>query len=399
MTAAATATEIRMPRLSDSMTEGTITSWLVQDGDAVAADQEIVEIETDKATMPYATESAGVIRRLVGEGATVAVGEPIATLGPGTRATRSAASPAARHLAREAGIDLATVAGSGPGGRIVRADVEAVLAGAAEVSGGAGAGVAEVAAPAEALRATEVAAPAEAAMVAGVAPPVDAESRELTRAQRLIADRMTQAKTTVPEFTVETEVAMDQAIELREQLKRLGGASPVPSLNDLVVKAAALALRGHPHANASYVDGHVRLHRQINVGIAVAAPDMLLVPTIFAADTKTLGAIAKEARELAERGRQRRLTPRELAGGTFTVSNLGVFGVTALTPIIFVPQAAILGVGAVREVVRLRDGHPVAEPTLTLTLSCDHRVLYGADAALFLGDVRTLLEAPLHLML
>jgi pyruvate dehydrogenase E2 component (dihydrolipoamide acetyltransferase) len=385
MSAAATVTEIRMPRLSDSMTEGTIISWLVKDGEAVAADQEIVEIETDKATMAYAPEAAGVIRPLVAAGASVAVGEPIATLQPadgGTRPARPAASPVARRLALEAGLDLATMSGSGPRGRIVRADVEAALAHAP----------AQAAEPAPAAASPQAATPIRAI---AAAPTI----RELTRAERLIAERMTQAKTTVPEFTIETEVAMDQAIALRKQLKGLGEASPVPSLNDLVVKAAALALRRHPRANASYVDGSFHLHQQINVGIAVAAPDLLLVPTIFDADTKALLAIAGEAQELAERARHQRLTPRELEGGTFTVSNLGMFGVTAVAPILFVPQAAILGVGAVREIVRLRRGKPVAEPTMTLTLTCDHRVLYGADAARFLADMRSLLEAPLGLLL
>ena len=223
--------------------------------------------------------------------------------------------------------------------------------------------------------------------------------QELTRAQRLIAERMTQAKSTVPDFTIETEVAMDQAVALRMQLKSLREASAVPSLNDLVIKAAALALRHHPRANASYVDGRFHLHQQINVGIAVAAPEVLLVPTIFGADTKSLHSIAVEAQDLAERARHQRLTPRELEGGTFTVSNLGMFGVTAVAPILFVPQAAILGVGAIREIVRLREGKPVAEATMTLSLTCDHRVLYGADAARFLADVRALLEAPLGLLL
>jgi pyruvate dehydrogenase E2 component (dihydrolipoamide acetyltransferase) len=298
MSAAATVTEIRMPRLSDSMTEGTIISWLVKDGEAVAADQEIVEIETDKATMAYAPEAAGVIRPLVAAGASVAVGDPIATLEPadgGTRPARPAASPVARRLALEAGLDLATMSGSGPRGRIVRADVEAALAHA----------------PARAAEPAPTAAPPQAAAgMRGIA--AAPKIRELTRAELLIAERMTQAKTTVPEFTIETEVAMDQAIALRKQLKGLGEASPVPSLNDLVVKAAALALRRHPRANASYVDGSFHLHQQINVGIAVAAPDLLLVPTIFDADTKALHAIAGEAQELAERARHQRLTPREL---------------------------------------------------------------------------------------
>lgn len=385
MTAGATATEIRMPRLSDSMTEGTIITWLVQDGDAVAADQEIVEIETDKATMAYATEVTGVIQPLVAEGSTVAVGQPIAIIEPadrGRRPVRQVASPVARRLAGEAGIDLATVTGSGPGGRIVRADVEAVIA------------------PAEAAAPPDAAGPAGVGASTHAGPSsTDSEIQDRSRAQRVIAERVSQVKTTVPEFTIETEVAMDEALALREQLKALDDAGPVPSLNDLVVKAAALALRGHPRANASYVDGRFHLHQQINVGIAVVAPEVLLVPTIFAADTKTLGVIAREARDLAQRAREQRLTPRELEGGTFTVSNLGTFGVTAEVPIIVVPQAAVLGVGAVREIVRLRRGQPVAELTMTLTLSCDHRVLYGADAARFLAEVRSLLEAPLRLIL
>ena len=395
MSATAAATEIRMPRLSDSMTEGTIISWLVKDGEEVAADQEIVEIETDKATMAYATEAAGVIRPLVAVGASVAVGAPIASLrpadSPGTLAPdaggaagppRPVASPVARRLALEAGIDLLTVTGSGPGGRIVRADVEAALASAP-------------------TQTPEPPAAAPAALGVAATPKIQAVPRiqELTRAQRLIAERMTQAKVTVPDFTIETEVAMDQAVALRMQLKNLREASAVPSLNDLVIKAAALALRHHPRANASYVDGRFHVHQQINVGIAVAAPEVLLMPTIFGADTKSLHSIAVEARDLAERARHQRLTPRELEGGTFTVSNLGMFGVTAVAPILFVPQAAILGVGAIREIVRLREGKPVAEATMTLSLTCDHRVLYGADAARFLADVRALLEAPLGLLL
>jgi pyruvate dehydrogenase E2 component (dihydrolipoamide acetyltransferase) len=398
------ATEIRMPRLSDSMTEGTIISWLVKDGETVAADDEIVEIETDKATMAYATQVAGILRPLVAAGASVPVGELIAMLessDDGTPATgpvvapadarsrpeRSIASPVARRLANEGGIDLATVTGSGPGGRIVRADIEAALAAAS----------AQVPEP---TPDDELAPAAVTSRRATPAPgiPASAQIHELTHAQRLTAERM-QATTTVPEFTIETEVAMERAIALRRQLTDLGQARPVPTLNDLVVKAAALTLRRHPRANASYVDGDFHLHQQINVGIAVAAPDMLLVPTIFDADTKALHAIAGEAWNLADRARHQSLTPPELEGGTFTVSNLGMFGVTAVAPILFLPQTAILGVGAVRELVRLHEGTPVAAPTMTLTLTCDHRVLYGADAARFLADLRSLLEAPLGLLL
>jgi pyruvate dehydrogenase E2 component (dihydrolipoamide acetyltransferase) len=386
-----------MPRLSDSMTEGTVVRWLVADGATVGAGEEIVEVETDKATMAYASDAAGVIRILVAEGTSVPVGEPIASVGEarsiaGTgSAGRVVASPVARRIARENGIELGSITGTGPGGRITRSDVEAAVAGGAAAGDRSGDG--------------------DGAMGGDESPgaePVDPEPGEPrptgtdtvlepTRAQRLIAERMTLTKATVPEFTLQTEVEMERAIAVREQLKALGAATP--SLNDLVVKAAALALRRHPRANASYLDGRFHLHERVNVGIAVAAPGLLLVPNIFDADVKTLGTIAIEARDLAGRAREGRLSPRELEGGTFTVSNLGMFGITAVAPILFADQAAILGVGATRELLRLRQGGMVAERVLTLTLTCDHRILYGADAAAFLAELRGLLEEPLALML
>jgi pyruvate dehydrogenase E2 component (dihydrolipoamide acetyltransferase) len=222
---------------------------------------------------------------------------------------------------------------------------------------------------------------------------------EPSRLQQLVARRMAEAKATIPHFQVQSEVAMDAAIALRAELKASVEGNAAPSLNDLIVKACALALRQHPAANGSYVDGGFELHGRVNIGVAVAAEDALVVPVVKDADTKSLGAIARETRRLAERVRTGEISPPELSGGTFTVSNLGMFGMTAITPVINPPQAAILGVGALRETLARADGEIVDRTVMTLTLSCDHRILYGADAAWLLADVRTLLETPLGLAL
>jgi pyruvate dehydrogenase E2 component (dihydrolipoamide acetyltransferase) len=208
---------------------------------------------------------------------------------------------------------------------------------------------------------------------------------------------MTEAKATVPEFQVQTEVDMNAALEFRARLKE--AAADAPSVNDLIVKASALALRAYPLANGSYRDGRFLLHRRVNVGIAVASPDALVVPTITDADIRSLGAIAAETRRLAARVRDGSITPPELSGATFTVSNLGMYGMTAISPVINPPQAAILGVGATRDVlVRGAAGEIVDGRRMTLTLTCDHRILYGADAARFLAAIRELLERPLRLV-
>ena len=208
---------------------------------------------------------------------------------------------------------------------------------------------------------------------------------------------MAEAKATIPEFQVQTEVEMSAAVDFRAQLKALAGVhgEPVPSLNDLIVKASALCLRRHPRANGSYADGAFALHDRVNVGVAVAAQDALVVPVIHDADVKTLGQIAATGRRLAESVRAGTITPPELSGATFTVSNLGMYGMTAITPVINPPQAAILGVGAIRDVLA-RDavGEIVDRKLLTLTLTCDHRILYGADAAQFLAAIKQLLESP-----
>ncbi len=209
---------------------------------------------------------------------------------------------------------------------------------------------------------------------------------------------MAEAKATIPEFQVQTDVAMDAAIALRGELRAIleDGA---PSLNDLIVKACAIALRWHPRVNASFVDGGFEEHERVNVGVAVAGEQTLVVPVVHDADGKSLGQIARETRRLAERVRTGAVTPPELAGATFTVSNLGMYGMTAIAPVIVAPQAAIVGVGAIREQLARAGGETVERRLMTLTLSCDHRILYGADASLFLGDVKNLLEAPLRLAL
>ncbi len=209
---------------------------------------------------------------------------------------------------------------------------------------------------------------------------------------------MSSSKATVPEFTVSAEIDMERAVELRDRLRAIGADGLVPSYNDIVVKACALALREHPRANGSWRDGRFELYSRVNVGVAVAGAGVLVVPTVFDADQRPLAEIAAETRRLAERVRDGRISPPELAGATFTVSNLGMFGVRSFSAVINPPQAAILAVGAVAPRPMVRDGGLVAGRAMDVTLACDHRILYGADAARFLGRIRELLEEPLALL-
>ena len=220
--------------------------------------------------------------------------------------------------------------------------------------------------------------------------------QELTRTQQVVARRMAESKATIPDFTLNTEVDMEGAVALRKQLKELD-RPVVPTYNDMIIKACAIALREHPRANGSYRDGRFELYSRVNVGVAVAAQDALVVPTVFDADAKSLTVIATETQALAARVREGVITPPELSGGTFTVSNLGMFGVTSFTAVINPPQAAILSVGSLDERAVVRDGALVARYTMHVTLACDHRILYGADAARFLARVRDLLRQPLAL--
>jgi pyruvate dehydrogenase E2 component (dihydrolipoamide acetyltransferase) len=402
-------TDITMPKLSDSMEEGTILTWLKQDGDGIAVGEDLVEIETDKATITYAAEASGVLSIIAHEGATLAVGAAIARLGertpvgdkpvpvpeaapvanpapvasnghaaiaaPGDGAVK--ATPLARRVARAHGVALDDVVGTGPLGRVTRGDVLAK---------------AGLSSPPVTVSAGRPIEPPAAESAKGVT-----ESFSLTRVQATIARRTAETKATVPEFQVETDAAMDLTIEFRAQLKETG--EKVPSLNDLIVKAVALALRRHPRANGAYRDGRFELYSRVNVGVAVAADEALVVPTVFDADQKSLGAIAAETRRLTEQVREGKITPAELSGATFTVSNLGMYGMTAITPVINAGQAAILGVGTVRSVLTRVGGEIVERALMTLRLSCDHRILYGADAAQFLSEIRGFLEQPLRLTL
>jgi pyruvate dehydrogenase E2 component (dihydrolipoamide acetyltransferase) len=427
------AVDVVMPRLSDSMEEGTILQWLKSVGDEVKRGDELVEIETDKANMTYEATDEGVLVEIVAaEGDTLPIGEVIARVGEAgeeapssdgaakkqepepeskrarapaataERAERAApveaegdgrvkASPIARRMARDLNVELSRIEGSGPGGRIVKADVEAAAGGA----------------PAAPAREEARPAPVAAAAAPAAAPPPPEGAKgevqvvELNRLQQTVARRMAESKATVPHFYLETEIDMTEAVKVRTELKQLAGDAPAPTFNDMVVKACALALRQFPRANGSYRDGRVELYSRINVGVAVAARDALVVPTVFDADRKSLGEIAAETRALAQKVREGTITPPELSGGTFTVSNLGMFGVTNFSAVINPPQAALLAVGAL-------EPKPVAEPEtrrvavrdrMGVTLACDHRILYGADGAQFLGRIRELLERPLSMAL
>jgi len=408
-----------MPRLSDSMEEGTIIKWLKQPGDEVRVGDPLADIETDKATVTYEADDRGFLQILAGEGDTLQIGATIARLlesaeaakangarggaavppaveapagapasaaespPPGPSApvaaasSRIKASPVARRIAGELGIDLATLVGSGPEGRIVKADV--LAAGSAS----------PLTAPPPAAAVLEPASATAKGEVTIVEP---------TRAQALIARRMASAKATIPEFTVTIEVDADPALEFREQLRN--AASPVPSVNDLIVKACALALRVHPNVNAAYVDGHFERYSRVNIGVAVAADGTLVVPTVFDADLKSLIEIAAQTRQLASQVRDGTVAPADLSGGTFTVSNLGMLAVARFTAVINPPQAAILAVGAATPRATVGpDGAIVVRRVMEMTLSADHRIVYGAEAAQFLQTVRKRLERPAALLL
>jgi pyruvate dehydrogenase E2 component (dihydrolipoamide acetyltransferase) len=328
---------------------------------------------------------------------------------------RVKASPLARRIAGEKGIELGSIEGSGPGGRIVKADLERVLASSsastqtlapqpqetvsAPSPAQAGSSLSEGAGTPSAPRVT-------AAPAAPAAPerPETAKGAvrtvELSKLQRTVARRMAESKATAPHFYLSAEIEMSRAFEARARLKAAAAEGEVvPSLNDLVIKACALALREYPRANGAYRDGRWELYERVNVGVAVAAEAALVVPTIFDADKKGLRRIATEARALAQRVRDKTITPPELSGATFTVSNLGMYGVSNFGAVINSPQAAILAVGEIAERAVVGDAGLAAARLMGVTLACDHRILYGAEAAEFLARVRALLEEPLGLAL
>jgi pyruvate dehydrogenase E2 component (dihydrolipoamide acetyltransferase) len=425
--------DVVMPRLSDSMEEGTILQWLKELGDDVAVGDELVEIETDKANMAYESDVAGKLTEIVAaEGETLPIGSVIARIGdsdgspaPAPEPTeapaeepqapinapsesngggRPHASPIARRIAKEQNLDLAQLEGSGPGGRIVKADVER----AASSAGGAVGGTAPEEASATGRGGGSPAATGPAADAVGpssaAAGPETAKGtvsyEDPSKLQSTVARRMSESKATAPHFYLEAEIDMSRLVAARGQIK--AGAKEgdvVPSFNDMVVKACALALREHSRANGAYRDGRFELYSRVNVGVAVAARDALVVPTIFDADQKNLRQIASDSRALAQRVRDGQITPPELSGATFTVSNLGMFGIDSFAAVINPPQAAILAVGAIAERPVVRDGQITTAHLMRVNLACDHRILCGAPAAEFLARVRSLLEEPLSLAL
>ena len=404
-----------MPKLSDTMEEGTVVEWKKKSGDEVKTGDVLAEVESDKATFDLEAEADGTLQILVEQGVPAKIGAPIAKIGEGEAAPapkakpkepetpptvaeereptpKSAppkqappekpkpeqsqdgqreevkASPLARRMAEEMGVDLASLKGSGPEGRIVKEDVLADR------------------------RRTQPAAERPSGP--------DVEVIEPTRMQATIARRMAEAKSTVPEFQVTVEARVDLATSLRQQLKdSVPGAEKV-TMTDFLVRACALALRKFPEVNSSWADGKFQRKRGINIGLAVAPGQGmgLLVPVVHDADAKDLIQISIESRQVIERARSGRPGEGDLSGATFSISNLGMYGVDEFTAIINPPEAAILAVGAIKDVPVVQDGRIVPGKVMRMTLSVDHRVFYGATAAQFMAEVKRLIENPVTLL-
>ena len=427
------ATNILMPALSPTMTEGTLARWLKKEGETIKAGDVIAEIETDKATMEVEAVDEGVLGKiLVAAGSeNVAVNAPIAILvepgeavpdsepaapapkpaaapepvaapapaaaapaAPAAETTghgpRVFASPLARRMAQQAGIDLATLKGSGPNGRIVKADIDAARGSAPEA-----------AAPAPKAPAAAPPAQAAAAPAAPITAPHDAIPHSSMR--KVIAKRLQAAKQTIPHFYLSMDVELDALLKLRAELNaqspKEGPGAFKLSVNDLIIKAVAVALRRVPAANASFTEEAMIRYHDVDISVAVAIPDGLITPIIRKADQKGLAAISNEMKDLAARAKAGKLKPDEFQGGSFSISNLGMYGISSFSAIINPPQGGILAIGAgeKRPVVK---GEQIAIATMmTVTLSCDHRVVDGAVGAEFLAAFKSIVEQPLGLML
>ncbi|MEM1116363.1 MAG: dihydrolipoamide acetyltransferase family protein [Bacteroidota bacterium] len=454
------AIAVEMPKMSDTMEEGVLVAWLAEEGAPVSAGDVIAQVETDKATMDLEVYDDGVLlKRVVGEGDSVPIGALIAVLGTegedpsdvlssysGDGAAGSApeagagaappagnegeaapsglggiapvataldtpsaqpvevaasgddgrvkASPLARRMAKEAGLRLGSIAGSGPDGRVVKRDVEAAMK-----QGG-------TAQPVEvpASMPTPVSAPAPRPSAPALQPvAAGGEDMRITQMRKTIARRLAQSKFSAPHFYLTVDVDMSEAVGFRADLNALAAEQELGkvSYNDLVTKACAVALRRHPMVNASYLEdeGVIRKHDGAHVAIAVAMPEGLITPVVRNADRKGLAQIASETRDLAGRARDGQLDPSEYAGSTFTTSNLGMFGISEFTAIINPPNACILAIGGIRDTPVVRDGEVVPGKLMTVTLSCDHRVVDGATGAAFLNDVKAMLERPTLMLL
>ena len=407
------ATSIVMPQMGYDMKEGTVVKWHKQEGDPVARGEVIADIETDKATVEFEAYTGGVLRKIVvQEGVAIPVGrliavitdpdEPLpddilidapdpavtdqstqqvevapvpapATPGPGgvrASAGEVRASPIARRLARERGIDLALITGTGPGGRIVEDDVL-----------------------------TYAEAPAAQAAAAPSTPALEGERVDLSRMRQAIARVTVDSKRDAPHFYVAADVDMTKAMAMRQDVNQAIPAESRVSVNDLVIKACAGALQLYPKFNSTFRGDHLQMNPRINIGIAIALEAGLIVPGISGCEAKSLVEIAVSSRDLIARANSGTLRNEEYSGTTFSVSNLGMFDVDSFTAIIFPPHAAVLAVGTVKEQAVVRDGQLAVAQIMKATLSVDHRVADGAEAAVFLMEVKKLLENPVSLMM
>jgi pyruvate dehydrogenase E2 component (dihydrolipoamide acetyltransferase) len=443
------ATQVIMPKLSPTMEEGQLSRWLKKEGDKVSMGEPLAEIDTDKATMEMQALGSGVLRKILiqeGESAPLGqliaiIGEPdedisaltaqtgsgqspkaapaaespkepketsagpaavpeaavpsvaVETSGNGSQKTaqpeasssgRLIVSPLAARMAAESGIDLRSVSGTGPGGRIIKRDVEQLIS----KSTTAGAQP-----PTRHLRAVETS-PFQKSATAQASAYRDETASEM---RRTIAKRLVTSLGPVPHFFLTTEIEMDRAAEMRKGINELDPELKI-SINDIIIKVAAAALMQHPQVNASFQDKVVRYYEHADIGVAVAIEEGLITPIVRAADQKSLSEIAAEVRDLAERARNRKLRPEEYLGASFSVSNLGMFGIDEFTAIINPPEAAILAVGAMSPKPVVRNNELVIRQMMRVTMSCDHRVVDGATGAKFLQTFKKILENPLFLV-
>ncbi|HXL34037.1 MAG TPA: dihydrolipoamide acetyltransferase family protein [Gemmatimonadales bacterium] len=413
-----------MEALSPTMEEGRVVKWHKRDGDPVKTGDTLAEVETDKAVMELVARADGVLRQVAAaEGQTVAVGSVVAVIaspgetvgatvaaappparapsgsgmrdaGSGKRdagggapapadAARVKASPLAKRIAKEAGVDLKVVTGSGPGGRVVKRDLERA-APRAPVSGATPAVV-------ESHPASRIPHPE----VTGA----PFEDVPLTQIRKTIAKRLATSLGPVPHFFLTTEVDMERANEARDALNKQLGDQGKVSFNDIIIKATAHALTKHPACNAWFQEDHIRYWHEVHIGMAVAVEDGLITPVIRNAGLKSLADIGREAKELAERARNRRLQPNEYTGATFSVSNLGMFDIDQFTAVINPPEAGIIAVGSIVQKPVVVDGQLGARRRMRITMSCDHRVIDGATGAAFLRTLKQMLENPLAMLL
>ncbi len=436
---------IRMPRMSDTMEEGNIIGWLKEEGEQVEAGETLAEVETDKATMELDSFFDGTLLHIAVKEGPVPIDGVIAIIGeegedwkkileeaekdqggsegngqseapspmdqfdtetpveeeeeaaagaPAPQGDdRIKASPLARSMAREAGIDLANIKGSGDNGRIVKRDIEEQIE--KQKSAPAQAPAAPAPQPAPQPAAPKEEAPQIPAFVGGGGE-ANYEDKNISQMRKIIARRLSESKFSAPHFYLTLEISMEKAVQMR---KRINEVAPTKiSFNDLIIRACAAALRLHPEVNASWMEDKIRYNHDVNIGVAVAIDEGLLVPVIRYADMKTLSQINTEVKEFAGRAKQRKLQPEEMQGNTFTISNLGMFGIEEFTAIINPPDACILAVGGIIDKPIVKDGEIVPGKMMKVTLSCDHRVVDGAKGASFLQTLQGILEDPIRLM-